>query len=172
MKTWLAILMFFSLSCLAQEASAPGASAAPCSSEKHRQFDFWIGEWKVSMNGQEAGMNSIRLIHNGCVLEENWKSASGSDGSSYNVYDQGTDRWHQTWVDGAGSLLELNGGFEGGSMILIGERPLPSGTGETTHRITWTPNPDGTVRQLWESSEDGLAWTVQFDGLYEKVVAD
>lgn len=29
-----------------------------------------------------------------------------------------------------------------------------------------------TVRQLWDSSEDGVTWTVLFDGLYEKVAAD
>ena len=36
-------------------------------------------------------------------------------------------------------------------------------------RIAWTPNADGTVRQLWESSkDDGKTWTVSFDGLYRK----
>jgi len=37
------------------------------------------------------------------------------------------------------------------------------------NRMTWFNNPDGTVRQLWEQSKDGgLAYTVQFDGLYRK----
>ena len=172
MKPWLAILLLMSLSCFAQETNAPSAPPAPCTGEKYRQFDFWIGEWNVSMNGKAAGTNSIRPIHNGCVLEENWKGAGGTNGSSYNIYDQSTGRWHQTWVDNSGSLLGLDGGLEDGRMVLTGETRSTSASGKTTQRITWTPNPDGTVRQLWESTEDGVTWSVMFDGLYEKVVAD
>jgi hypothetical protein len=36
-------------------------------------------------------------------------------------------------------------------------------------RLTFFNNPDGTVRQLWESSNDeGKTWQVAFDGLYRK----
>lgn len=36
-------------------------------------------------------------------------------------------------------------------------------------RVTWTPQPDGRVRQLWESSSDGSKTrTVVFDGLYAR----
>jgi hypothetical protein len=36
-------------------------------------------------------------------------------------------------------------------------------------KITWTPNSDGSVRQLWESSTDhGKTWNIAFDGLYKK----
>ena len=39
----------------------------------------------------------------------------------------------------------------------------------TTERITWTPHPDGTVRQHWEQSTDGgQTWTTAFDGLYRR----
>jgi hypothetical protein len=35
------------------------------------------------------------------------------------------------------------------------------------HRITWTPQPDGRVRQFWETSSDGgQTWNAAFDGLY------
>ena len=56
-----------------------------------------------------------------------------------------------------------------GSMVLAGRRPTRDGSGEASHRITWTPNPDGTVRQLWEASKDGgVNWSVLFDGLYTR----
>jgi hypothetical protein len=36
-----------------------------------------------------------------------------------------------------------------------------------TQRIIWSINDDRSVRQLWESSEDGgKTWTVAFDGNY------
>ena len=36
------------------------------------------------------------------------------------------------------------------------------------HRVTWTLNNDGTVRQLWETITNKTEVTVAFDGLYKK----
>ena len=168
---YIAILMLFLLTPVMAEQEESGTPAAPtpCSSAKYHQFDFWIGDWKVTANGQEAGTNSIHPILNGCVLKEVWQGAGGVAGNSFNIYDQAYNRWHQTWVDGSGTLLELDGGLEHGSMVLKGQRPSPDGKGLATHRITWTPNADGSVRQLWASTQDGQTWTVLFDGLYVKV---
>ncbi len=62
-----------------------------------------------------------------------------------------------------------SGALVDGSMVLSGSRPAANG-GTALHRISWTPNEDGSVRQLWETSlDDGSSWTVLFDGLYVKV---
>jgi len=54
-------------------------------------------------------------------------------------------------------------------MVLSGQRLSRDGSEMVTHRISWTPNEDGTVRQLWEVSKDsGDSWSILFDGLYEK----
>jgi len=174
MKLLVSFMLLVSLPVMAEEGAAEkSAPPPPCSTAKYRQFDFWIGEWNVTENGQMAGSNSIRPIHNGCALLENWQGAGpgGISGSSINIYDQANDRWHQTWVDGGGTLLQLDGGWQDGSMVLRGERPAADGNGIAFHRITWTPNDDGSVRQLWEASKDGESWTVLFDGHYEKVPA-
>jgi len=173
----LILTSFLSCSLWAQdeEAIAPDPAAAlapspagPCSSAMHRQFDFWIGDWDVSSNDQPAGTNSVTTILNGCALQENWQGAGpgGVSGTSFNIYDQAKDKWHQTWVDSSGTLLELDGGLVAGNMILQGERPSADGSSTAIHRITWTPNADGSVRQLWEASSDQETWTVLFDGLY------
>lgn len=174
MKLVLIITLLLPLTVFAQQQEAavqkPGM---PCSSAGHRQFDFWIGNWNVSSDEQPAGTNSIQRIHNGCVLQENWQGAGegGISGSSFNIYDQATGRWHQTWVDGNGTLLQLDGGIVDGVMVLGGERPARDGNGMVQHRISWTPNPDGTVRQVWEASrDDGGSWAVLFDGLYTRAV--
>lgn len=153
------------------EVAPPPASGSPCSAADFRQFDFWVGEWDVSSGGQPAGTNSIRLVHGGCALQETWQGAGegGISGGSYNIYDQASGRWHQTWVDSTGTLLQLDGGLVDGSMVLSGQRPANDGGGTTLHRITWTPSEDGSVRQLWEASlDDGHNWSVLFDGLYVK----
>jgi hypothetical protein len=167
---FLALLIPLALPAQQGDSSAP-AAAAPCSAPEYRQFDFWIGQWDVTAKGQAAGTNSVRPVHGGCALHESWQGAgeNGISGGSYNIYDQANGRWHQTWVDAAGTLLQLDGGMVDGSMVLSGSRPAREGAGSTLHRITWTPNENGGVRQLWEASQDdGESWSVLFDGHYTR----
>ena len=159
----------------AESIAAPPSAPRFCDSPEHRQFDFWLGEWDVSSNGQAAGTNRIVSIHNGCALQENWQGASagGISGTSFNLYDRARGQWHQTWVDSSGNLLQLDGTWRDGAMIMQGERPTPDGRGTALHRISWTPNDDGTVRQLWQASQDnGASWSVVFDGLYRRKPAE
>lgn len=160
------------LSAALAQWSSPVAAQQPthppkCTAAEYRQFDFWIGDWDVTLpNGKFAGTNRIDSILSGCVLRENWSGARGMHGTSYNIYDAAGRRWHQTWVDDFGTLLELNGAFEDGKMVLTGEQKSDSGS--TLQRITWTPK-GKDVRQLWESSTDGgKTWSVVFDGNYRK----
>lgn len=137
-----------------------------CAAPEYRQFDFWIGEWEVSDKGKPSGANRIERILDGCGLLETWRGASGYRGNSLNFYDASRKRWHQTWVDTTGLALSLEGEFANGSMVLAGKHNDPKQQHEVHDRITWTPNPDGTVRQLWETSADGESWSAIFDGLY------
>lgn len=180
MPTWkgLAVLLTAVIGCQAalaqQEPDAvtnqePAPLPQYCTTEEHRQFDFWLGEWNVTSNGQVAGSNRVVQVLNGCAVQENWQGASGISGNSYNLFDRATGKWHQTWVDSSGTLLQLDGGLVDGVMVLEGKRPTADGSGVALHRIRWTQNDDGTVQQLWEASQDqGASWTVVFDGLYSK----
>ena len=153
---------------VAQEEAPPPRPPA-CASEEYRQFDFWLGTWEVTADGQVAGTNNISKHHDGCVIKENWTSTSPFTGSSLNIYDSARGVWHQTWTDSAGTLLQLEGGLEDGAMVLTGERPARDGNGMVTHRISWTPNADGTVRQQWQARREGeTEWKALFDGLYRK----
>jgi len=52
-------------------------------------------------------------------------------------------------------------------MVLQGDSVSREGEA-LRNRITWTANPDGTVRQLWEVSKDqGESWQSAFDGLHK-----
>ena len=149
-------------------ASPIAGAERPCADEKSGQFDFWIGEWKVTAGGKLAGTNSIRPILDGCVLQETWAGAQGSSGSSLNHYDPTTGKWHQYWVWHNGSVLRLVGEYSDGKMVLSGETTDRQGK-KVLNRITWYDNDDGTVRQHWEQSADGgKTWNDTFDGLYSK----
>ncbi len=146
------------------------AQAAPtCTDAKHHQFDFWIGDWDVTLpNGDRAGHNLIEPILGGCALRESWTGARGSNGTSTNAFDRVRGKWHQTWVDDSGSLIMLDGAFADGKMVLSGETKDTAGR-KVINRITWQETAPGAVRQLWEASRDGGAtWNVLFDGRYRK----
>lgn len=153
---------------------APVATTA-CTAAQQRQFDFWLGQWEVTNPaGKLAGRSRIEAILGGCVLLENWDSPSGVSGKSFNLFNAGTGKWEQFWVDNGGSRLHLSGGRVAEAMVLQGVQDLPNAkTGLKQHeRITWTPNADGSVRQHWETSnDDGRTWTTSFDGLYRRAVA-
>lgn len=149
-------------------ASPADASDSPCSDEKSHQFDFWIGEWNVFANGNQAGTNSIQPILDGCVLQETWSGAQDSAGSSFNFFNPSTGKWHQFWVWRNGTTLYLSGGYKDGKMILEGTSKDRDGK-PVENRITWYDNEDGTVRQHWQASRDGgETWQTAFDGLYKK----
>lgn len=149
-------------------ASAQSPQPAPCSDPAYRQFDFWIGEWDVTKpDGTLAGTNRITKEYGDCVLRERYETPRGYRGESFNTYDAGRGVWHQTWVDNTGVVLVIEGGFTGSAMVLEGATQDAQGT-QTKQRITWTPNDDGTVRQLWESTDADGNWTVAFDGLYRR----
>ena len=85
-------------------------------------------------------------------------------------------RWSQATEEVLGTgdrrptlLFNGYGEFVAGKMILAGTRLDPETRKPVHDRITWTPNSDGTLRQVWETSGDGNAWSVIFDGLYSRL---
>ena len=142
----------------------------PCDNrpEAH-QFDFWIGEWDVLVNGKPAGINRIEKILNGCVLQENWTSAGGVEGKSWNWYDIGDGKWHQLWLAAQGPpALRLSGGFADNVMKYEGTSLGPGGA-TRMNRLQFFKLSDDGIRQLWEQSSDGgKTWTAVFDGEYRR----
>ena len=145
----------------------PAAAQTPapkCVSAEYRQFDFWIGEWDVTdqSTGKTTAANKVTSDHDGCVIREDYVNGPYT-GASMSFYFNSTGRWHQVWIDNQGAPLFIAGGLQDGKMVLTSEANI-----KPVQRITWTPNPDGTVRQHWQTSADGKEWTTAFDGLYRK----
>jgi hypothetical protein len=140
-----------------------------CTAAEYRQFDFWIGVWEVfDPTGKKVGDSRIERINDGCAVLENWSGAGGVTGKSLNVYDSADKQWHQFWVDSSGSRLNLDGHFANGKMVLASTTPDPSKPGaKITQKISWSKIGDGSVQQVWETSNDaGKSWKTAFDGRY------
>lgn len=128
----------------------------PCMGDgPHRAFDFWIGQWDVFAGGQQAGTNSISSILGGCALHEEWASATGGYGESFNYYDPSTGKWYQHWIADNGTFIRFEGEARDGGIYYTAETTNPANGQVTLHRFQFTRYEGGDVRQYWETSTDG-----------------
>ena len=166
------LLLATSASASAQTTTAPAPPPPACTGPEHRQFDFWVGYWDVYPTGKPKPVahSLIERLYAGCTIRENWMPLSGTPGGSLNNYSPEDKRWHQTWLDSSNSRAEFAGGLVGNKMVLLGFWRGFNGPGQDGWvRMTYTPNADGSVRQLGEASTDhGLTWQPNFDFTYKK----
>lgn len=151
--------------------AAMTVQAFPCEhDELFSAFDFWIGEWDVHVaGGAVAGSNVIERAQRGCVLIENWSSASGSTGMSINYVDKTSGEWVQIWNAAGGSQINIRGGMTNDGMLLTGTIHYVANGTTAPFRGLWTPLADGRVRQFFEqSSDEGETWTPWFEGFYTR----
>lgn len=137
-----------------------------------RQFDFWIGDWDVFVQGRKVGENLIEREVNGCTLVENWKGGSGGTGKSLNTYNAVTKKWKQFYVGSQGAVLEFEGTYKDKILHMTGETFDAKGA-KTMHILEFHDLPDKTVRQLWkQSADDGKTWNTVWDSIYVKKKAE
>lgn len=145
--------------------------AYPCEhDEAFDAFDFWVGSWDVHLpDGRLAGRNEITREQRGCLVIENWHSASGGGGMSINFYDDAKGEWVQVWNDASGNQIEIRGGMTDEGMALEGTIHYVANDSTLPFRGLWTPLPDGRVRQYFEQSNDEAStWTPWFEGYYTR----
>lgn len=150
----------------------------PCDSPRHRELDFWLGEWRLTWPGGQggapeggtgAGTNRITPILDGCVVHERFHSeVTGLDGESWTAFDEKSGEWRQTWVDDQGSYLTFSGGIEDGFMTLYGpERTTPDGY-PFRLRMRWTDVTDEGLTWRYQRTVDGGstwsdAWVIRYE---------
>jgi hypothetical protein len=165
--TWLARVALVMIGSVPTPLHTQAAPTFGCPAPEHRQFEFWVGDWNVTVQGKQAGVNQVTLEEAGCVIHERWTGARGGTGQSFNFYDRTTGKWVQFWVDNQGNYLHLTGTYAESRLTLLGTAPGPKGVQQ--QRLSFFRNGDGSVRQLWETSDDdGTTWQVTFDGLYRR----
>ena len=149
---------------VAGRAADPSASP-PCATAEHRRLDFWAGDWdayEVGGSDKPVARAHVDVILGGCALREIYEQSNGVVGQSFTVYDSSRKLWHQTWVTNRGTLLQIDGKFQGTSLSMEG-RQLASDGHEQIVRGVWAPQ-DGAVREIAHiSSDGGKTWQLWFD---------
>jgi hypothetical protein len=150
--------------------------ASPCSVERHRDFDFWVGEWNVSgTNGVFFGTNVVTSELRGCLVQEHWTAVNGTRGRSLNAFDRETGMWHQDWAaqvanpNGLTLRLRTSGGLEDGTMVLTGVRH-PAGGFTFLDTWTWQEDGGGNVIQIGTIEVPEFGINSSFTGVYRRGV--
>ena len=164
---------------LVHPALSPGRNQAPPACADRPEFawlDFWVGEWRVSVGGQQVGANRIEKVLDGCAVTEHWTDARGGAGFSLFFVEPVSGVWQQVWVSdtarapGGVKQKRLVARLEGGALRFQGEVIVNGAV--ILDRTTLTPLADGRVRQVIERSADGgETWMKGFDALYTRVTA-
>lgn len=139
---------------------------------RFKAFDFWVGDWNAydSKTGELAGTNTIEKVEYDCLVTESWAGKSGVTGFSINYFNPVTGEWRQVWVSNGYSIDYTGGLTDAGSMQLNGNIFGYQSGNSSKFRGTWTPNADGTVRQLFEVHDrEKDAWNVWADLLYKRM---
>ncbi|MEO8620483.1 MAG: hypothetical protein ABI625_05420 [bacterium] len=148
----------------------------PCrNGTEPRQFDFWVGEWTVSLWGTNgavtllAGRSKVTAILEHCVVLEEWTPTQGPNGKSVNFWDTNRKAWRQVWTADDGTSLDYEGHFANGAMRFTGWTLGANGR-RVLQKLTFFRVSADTVRQLFEASDDdGKSWKNTFDGRYVRV---
>jgi hypothetical protein len=169
-----AILALFAASQAEAQTAAPAPAPpapSPCAAPEFRQFDFWVGKWDVfnPTDGNKVGESLIEAVYRGCGIRENWQPKA-QGGGSLNIYQPALKTWHQSWIDSSGTRAEFEGAWNGKAMVLEGDWPTPPDPAHLSRtRMTYTPNPDGSVRQEGlVSIDNGKTWAPSFDFIYRR----
>ncbi|MCE9593967.1 MAG: hypothetical protein K8S98_07235 [Planctomycetes bacterium] len=133
---------------------------------KNRELDFWLGDWDVfDVAGTQVGKSSITKAERGRMIHESWTDATGRTGQSMNFVDAFDGAWKQEWVDDKGGVSHYSGELRDGAMCFVGFSTMGPNT-RIGSRCTFTPNPDGSVRQFIETQDAQGNWSSAFDGKY------
>lgn len=143
-------------------SSEPGAAASVGRVDGSRDFDFWLGAWRVEWDEggvAKVGWQRVETTCDGLVVFERFTAdpVREHEGLSVSLWDARSSSWKQTWVDAAGNYLDFAGGLVDGEMILTCavddvEQPF--------RRMRWHDIEPDAFRWSWEASADGEAWWV------------
>lgn len=169
----LSLLLVLAPGSLAAQGQGPPPTPCIDGDAVHREFDFWIGSWDVYQNGRRIGGNVVEPILEGCTLLENWTSATGSTGKSFNWVDRSSfrePRWRQLWIDQQGNTLDYTRGrLEDGAMRFEGHTFDAQGDSIPQRLVFIDQAPDTVIQIFSQSNDGGDSWTETWRGIYVRI---
>ena len=156
---------------LTAPAIAQNPPAKACTQPERSQLDFWVGHWDVYPTGTTKliAHSLIEKLYADCAIRENWMPLGGTGGGSLSAWNPKTGKWHQTWMDSGGATVQFEGGLSGDTMSIVGLWANVIAPGKDgVVRMNYRRNPDGSVRQWGEVTQDGgKSWSPSFDFTYK-----
>ena len=149
------------------EPAAVAADDTATASAECRQFDFWLGDWKITNpSGSKEASSRVYLALGQYLLVESWDDGKGHKGENLFAYSSDDKSWHGMFADNEGRVHVFTGKVVPGLAEFYG--PSRGSNGEAVlNRIRVTRIAADKVKQSWEKSIDnGASWTAVFAGEY------
>jgi len=144
---------------------------APCAvNSENRQFDYWLGNWKIGAEGSSGNAHStVSLSLDKCLVIENWDGGKGHRGQNVFGYSADDKSWYGMFADNEGRVhVFTSGRVSSGSAEFEGTSHGPNGE-NVLNRVKVTRMNPNKVEQTWEKSTDnGTTWNVVFRGEYSR----
>ncbi len=142
--------------------------AHPCRFDKaYNALDFWVGSWHLhDAFGHQVGSSEIEKDQAGCIITERFEGRfGGGNGFSITMFDQKTQKWHQSFTSKRGNVSIWEGQvIEGGVQFL---RDNVNAQGEPILSRMTIALEKGVVTQRVENSSDkGKSWSLGWEGHY------
>lgn len=157
--------LWFSINGLAAtDANSCAANSA------NRQFDYWLGSWKVGFVGSTGNAHStVTFALDKCLVIENWDGGGGHHGRNVFGYSADDESWYGMFADNEGRVHVFTSGKVGnGTAEFEGRSRGPNGKSLVNRVKVIRLNPN-KVEQTWEKSNDnGATWNVVFRGEYSR----
>jgi hypothetical protein len=153
-------------------ATAPDRSSATCATSP-QPLSFWLGHWKVFVDGKLDGRNFVERVLDGCAVIEHWDDSSGMKGLSLFYFEPHAAQWKQIWVtDEAlqpGGQKEKTMIFAATGLVRFQGVVWATPNRTVLDRTTLRKISDSEVSQLIEHSSDGgSTWTKSYDAIYRR----
>lgn len=148
-------------------SNSTGKRSQPCTEKTESgQFNFWLGEWDVTIQGEKIADSRISSIEGNCIILEQYSQSDGYTGESFNFYNPISGKWRQVWVDKEHNISEFSGEYHDNAIYYEGATYSSNGIKVLRKMTLFNLGPD-KVRQLSQRSTDnGKTWNVNYDFLY------
>lgn len=133
-------------------------------------LDFWLGDWDLTWGDAGdgtptgRGTNRIERTVGGRVIQETFEGHGPRGtlhGFSVSIREGADGPWRQTWVDSAGSYIDLVG-IEVDGRISFEVSTLEDDVA-VTRRMVWLDVTPASFRWEWQRTTDGgTTWTTDW----------